>query len=187
MQEVAKRITRSSSRTSNRRCRSPGAGHAGASDPGIEPVARPGILSGRSCATASLHCFESVPAEVSARRHHVQMQPEAGEGHDSTQNLPIGILGLSLIAAGANAQEPSRSAYPAADTDQWPITARRRQRSSLALDEIIRQSRRARQKVELVIEDGQCRPANSVNRRKNYSARQGGRDLRAFCSHRHWL
>jgi len=79
MQEVANRITAEFVKNFEQALSaSPDAGHAGASESRASSQSpTPEILSGRSCATASLHCFESVPAEVSARRHQCSNATES--------------------------------------------------------------------------------------------------------------
>ena len=80
------------------------------------------------------------------------------------KSLPIGILGLSLIAAGANAQESIKIGVIQPLTGSVAYNGTTDVNGSkLALDEINAKGGVLGKKVELVIEDGQCRPANSVN------------------------
>src|ERR1700726_2863007 len=80
------------------------------------------------------------------------------------KSLPIGILGLSLIAAGANAEEAIKIGLIQPLTGSVAYNGTTDVNGSkLALDEINAKGGVLGKKVELVIEDGQCRPANSVN------------------------
>jgi branched-chain amino acid transport system substrate-binding protein len=80
------------------------------------------------------------------------------------KSLPIGILGLSLIATGANAQEAIKIGLIQPLTGSVAYNGTTDVNGSkLALDEINAKGGVLGKKVELVIEDGQCRPANSVN------------------------
>src|SRR5258708_38212969 len=80
------------------------------------------------------------------------------------KSLPIGILCLSLIAAGANAQEAIKIGLIQPLTGSVAYNGTTDVNGSkLALDEINAKGGVLGKKVELVIEDGQCRPANSVN------------------------
>ena len=80
------------------------------------------------------------------------------------RSFPIGLLGLSLAAAGANAQEAIKIGLiqPLTGSVAYNGTSDVNG-SKLALEEINARGGVLGKKVELVIEDGQCRPANSVN------------------------
>src|SRR5258708_23389036 len=80
------------------------------------------------------------------------------------KSLPIGILCLSLIAAGANAQEAIKIGLIQPLTGSVAYNGTTDVNGSkLALDEINAKGGVLGKKLELVDEDGQCRPANSVN------------------------
>lgn len=78
--------------------------------------------------------------------------------------LLTGVLGLSLTAAGAMAQETIKIGLIQPLTGSVAYNgATDVNGSRLALDEINAKGGLLGKKVELIIEDGQCRPANSVN------------------------
>jgi branched-chain amino acid transport system substrate-binding protein len=80
------------------------------------------------------------------------------------KSLSIGILGLSLVAAGAQAQETIKIGLIQPLTGSVAYNGTTDVNGSkLALDEINAKGGVLGKKVELIIEDGQCRPANSVN------------------------
>src|SRR6202012_2619260 len=79
-------------------------------------------------------------------------------------SLPIAVLGLALVTVGANGQESIKigGIQPLTGSVAYNGTTDVNG-SKLALDEINAKGGVLGKKVELVIEDGQCRPANSVN------------------------
>jgi branched-chain amino acid transport system substrate-binding protein len=80
------------------------------------------------------------------------------------KSLPIGILGLSLIANCAHAQETIKIGLVQPLTGSVAYNGTTDVNGSkLALDEINAKGGVLGKKIELIIEDGQCRPANSVN------------------------
>src|SRR5258707_3060897 len=80
------------------------------------------------------------------------------------KSLSIGILGLVLGAIGAQAQETIKIGLIQPLTGSVAYNGTTDVNGSkLALDEINAKGGVLGKKVELVIEDGQCRPANSVN------------------------
>jgi len=80
------------------------------------------------------------------------------------KSLPIGVLGLTLVAAGANAQETIKIGLIQPLTGSVAYNGTTDVNGSkLALDEINAKGGVLGKKIELVIEDGQCRPANSVS------------------------
>src|SRR5260370_39037121 len=80
------------------------------------------------------------------------------------KSFPIGVLGLSLVAAGANAQEAIKIGLIQPLTGSVAYNGTTDVNGSkLALDEINAKGGVLGKKLELVIEDGQCRPANSVS------------------------
>jgi branched-chain amino acid transport system substrate-binding protein len=80
------------------------------------------------------------------------------------KSLSIGVLGLSLVAAGAQAQETIKIGLIQPLTGSVAYNGTTDVNGSkLALDEINAKGGVLGKKVELIIEDGQCRPANSVN------------------------
>src|SRR3984893_9608936 len=80
------------------------------------------------------------------------------------KSLSIGILGLSLVAAGAQAQETIKIGLIQPLTGSVAYNGNTDVNGSkLALDEINARGGVLGKKVELIIEDGQCKPANSVN------------------------
>jgi branched-chain amino acid transport system substrate-binding protein len=80
------------------------------------------------------------------------------------KSLSVGILGLSLVAVGAQAQETVKIGLIQPLTGSVAYNGTTDVNGSkLALDEINAAGGVLGKKVELIIEDGQCRPANSVN------------------------
>src|SRR3954447_304678 len=100
------------------------------------------------------------------------------------RSLPIGVLALALASAGAQAQETIKigviqpltgSVAYNGTTDVNGI--------KLALSEINAKGGVLGKQVELVIEDGQCKPANSVNAAEKLVQRDKVVGLiGAFCS-----
>src|SRR4051794_15107276 len=80
------------------------------------------------------------------------------------KSLSMGVLGLALAAAGANAQETIKIGLIQPLTGSVAYNGTTDVNGSkLALDEINAKGGVLGKKIELVIEDGQCRPANSVS------------------------
>jgi branched-chain amino acid transport system substrate-binding protein len=79
-------------------------------------------------------------------------------------SLPLAVLGLSVIASAAQAQETIKIGLiqPLTGSVAYNGTSDVNG-SKLALDEINAKGGVLGKKIELIIEDGQCRPANSVN------------------------
>jgi branched-chain amino acid transport system substrate-binding protein len=100
------------------------------------------------------------------------------------KTLSTGILGLSLAVGGASAQETIKigviqplTGSVAYNGGTWVNGAK------LAADEINAKSGVLGKKIELVIEDGQCKPANSVNAAEKLIQRDKVAVLTgAFCS-----
>src|ERR1700737_5121619 len=91
------------------------------------------------------------------------------------KSLSIGILGLSLVAAGAQAQETIKIGLIQPLTGSVAYNGTTDVNGSkLALDEINAKGGVLGKKVELIIEDGQCRPANSVNAAEKLVQRDKG-------------
>lgn len=80
------------------------------------------------------------------------------------KRLSIGVLGLLLVGAGAQAQETIKIGLIQPLTGSVAYNGTTDVNGSkLALDEINAKGGVLGKKLELIIEDGQCRPANSVN------------------------
>src|SRR5580658_7517308 len=99
-------------------------------------------------------------------------------------SLPIAVLGLALVTVGANAQETVKigviqpltgSVAYNGTTDVNGI--------KLALGEINARGGVLGKKVEIVVEDGQCKPADTVNAAEKLTQRDKVVALiGAFCS-----
>ena len=100
------------------------------------------------------------------------------------KSLSIGILGLALGAAGAQAQETIKIGLIQPLTGSVAYNGTTDVNGSkLALDEINAKGGVLGKKVELIIEDGQCKPANSVNAAEKLIQRDKVVALSgAFCS-----
>src|SRR5713226_10315423 len=80
------------------------------------------------------------------------------------KSWPIGVLGLALASVGVHAQETIKIGVIQPLTGSVAYNGTTDVNGSkLALDEINAKGGVLGKKLELVIEDGQCRPANSVN------------------------
>ncbi len=103
---------------------------------------------------------------------------------DLCKSLPIGILGLSLVTAGAHAQETVKIGLIQPLTGSVAYNGTTDVNGSkLALDEWNARGGVLGKKIELIIEDGQCRPANSVNAAEKLIQRDKVVALSgAFCS-----
>jgi branched-chain amino acid transport system substrate-binding protein len=100
------------------------------------------------------------------------------------KSLSIGILGLGLSAAGAQAQETIKIGLIQPLTGSVAYNGTTDVNGSkLALDEVNARGGVLGKKVELIIEDGQCKPANSVNAAEKLIQRDKVVALSgAFCS-----
>jgi len=100
------------------------------------------------------------------------------------RGLPIGVLGLALVTTGANAQDTIKIGVIQPLTGSVAYNGTTDVNGSkLALDEINAKGGLLGKKVELVIEDGQCRPANSVSAAEKLVQRDKVVALAgAFCS-----
>ena len=100
------------------------------------------------------------------------------------KSLSIGILGLALGAAGAQAQETIKIGLIQPLTGSVAYNGNTDVNGSkLALDEINAKGGVLGKKLELIIEDGQCKPANSVNAAEKLIQRDKVVALSgAFCS-----
>ncbi len=100
------------------------------------------------------------------------------------KSLLTGVVGLSLITTGATAQETIKIGLIQPLTGSVAYNGTTDVNGSkLALDEINAKGGILGKKVELVIEDGQCRPANSVNAAEKLIQRDKVVALSgAFCS-----
>src|SRR5260370_1258524 len=80
------------------------------------------------------------------------------------KSWPIGVLGLALASVGVHAQETIKIGVIQPLTGSVAYNGTTDVNGSkLALDEINAKGGVLGKKLELVVEDGQCRPANSVN------------------------
>jgi len=101
-----------------------------------------------------------------------------------SKSLPLSLFGLSLLAAGAQAQETVKIGLIQPLTGSVAYNGTTDVNGSkLALDEINAKGGVLGKKLELVIEDGQCKPANSVNAAEKLIQRDKVAALSgAFCS-----
>ena len=80
------------------------------------------------------------------------------------KSLPIGLLGVTLAVAGAHAQDTVKIGVIQPLTGSVAFNGTTDVNGiKLALDEVNKKGGVLGKKVELVIEDGQCKPASSVN------------------------
>lgn len=101
-----------------------------------------------------------------------------------SKSLPLSLIGLGLLAVGAQAQETVKIGViqPLTGSVAYNGTTDING-SKLALDEINAKGGVLGKKLELVIEDGQCKPANSVNAAEKLIQRDKVAALSgAFCS-----
>jgi branched-chain amino acid transport system substrate-binding protein len=100
------------------------------------------------------------------------------------KSLSVGILGLALSTAGTQAQETIKIGLIQPLTGSVAYNGTTDVNGSkLALDEINANGGVLGKKVELIIEDGQCKPANSVNAAEKLIQRDKVVALSgAFCS-----
>jgi len=101
-----------------------------------------------------------------------------------SKSLPLSLIGLGLLAVSAQAQETVKIGViqPLTGSVAYNGTTDING-SKLALDEINAKGGVLGKKLELVIEDGQCKPANSVNAAEKLIQRDKVAALSgAFCS-----
>jgi branched-chain amino acid transport system substrate-binding protein len=101
-----------------------------------------------------------------------------------SKSLPLSLIGLGLLAIGAQAQETVKIGLIQPLTGSVAYNGTTDVNGSkLALDEINAKGGVLGKKLELVIEDGQCKPANSVNAAEKLIQRDKVAALSgAFCS-----
>ncbi|MGN6462511.1 MAG: ABC transporter substrate-binding protein [Pseudolabrys sp.] len=101
-----------------------------------------------------------------------------------SKSLPLSLIGLGLLAVGAQAQETVKIGLIQPLTGSVAYNGTTDVNGSkLALDEINAKGGVLGKKLELVIEDGQCKPANSVNAAEKLIQRDKVAALSgAFCS-----
>lgn len=101
-----------------------------------------------------------------------------------SKSIPLGLFGLGLLAAGAQAQETVKIGLIQPLTGSVAYNGKTDVNgSNLALDEINAKGGVLGKKLELVIEDGQCKPANSVNAAEKLIQRDKVAAISgAFCS-----
>lgn len=100
------------------------------------------------------------------------------------KSLPVGLLGLSLVAPSVQAQETIKIGVIQPLTGSVAYNGTTDVNGAkLALDEINAKGGVLNKKIELIIEDGQCKPANSVNAAEKLIQRDKVVALAgAFCS-----